>query len=199
VGTRPIETRWGHTLQPVRFVALILGAVWFFPVSCTTGVFVGTNVIARLDARDVLKGDSIHPMFSVVATPGEAGQPFALVPFSGVGRFASATPNHSFLMPKASDRMDLGQGAVVSYTVLSDGGAEQTIEVAHSERDTDFWSRYRATRSSVVPVSSRMFNPGYMFGAFPFAFGFALLHYAVGRFLRSRLSRAPIVLGNAAR
>jgi hypothetical protein len=159
---------------------------------------VGTSVIARLDARDVLKGDSIHPIFSVVATPGEGREPFALVPFNAVARFASSTPNHSFLMPKTSDRVDLGQGAVASYRVLSDGGAEQTIEVAHSERDTDGWSRYRATRSNVVPVSSRMSSPGYMFGAFPFAFGFALLLYAFGRFLRSRLSRAQPAAGSKA-
>lgn len=175
-------------MQPVRVAALVLGAVWFFPVSCTTGLFVGTNVIARVDARDVRNGDQVHPGFSVVATPGGSGEPFALVPFHDIARFTAAAPNHSFLMAKTSNRMDLGRGAVVSYTVLSDGGAEQTIEVAHSDDDKDVWSRYRATRSSITPVSSRMFHPGYMFGAFPIAFGFALLLYAVGRFSRSRLS-----------
>ena len=176
--------------EPLRIAALVLGAAWFFPVSCTTGVFAGTHLFAHLDARDVRKGDRIHSDFSVVATPGESGKPFALVPFRGISEFASAAPNHSFLMAKTSNRMDLGRGAVVSYTVLSDAGAEQTIEVMQSDDDKDVWSRYRATRSNVMPISSRMFHPGYMFGAFPIAFGIALLLYALGRFLRSRLSRA---------
>ncbi|MBI2750746.1 MAG: hypothetical protein HYX43_15875 [Burkholderiales bacterium] len=153
-------------------------------------------MIARLDARDIWKGDQIHPNFSVVATPGEGGEPFALVPFSTIARFTSSAPNHSFLMSKPSDRMDLGRGAVVSYTVLSVEGAEKTIEVTYSDDDKSVWSRYRATRSNVVPISSRMFHPGYMFGAFPFALGFALLLYAVGRFLRSRLSRARSAPGS---
>jgi hypothetical protein len=40
-------------LKILRFLALVLGAIWLFPVSCTTGIIAGTLTLARLDSRDI--------------------------------------------------------------------------------------------------------------------------------------------------
>lgn len=54
-------------MRRVRCIALILGAAWFFPVSCTIGMFVGPYVVSRMDARDVRYGEELHPLFKAVA------------------------------------------------------------------------------------------------------------------------------------
>jgi hypothetical protein len=40
----------------LKLLAAILGSVWFFPVSCTTGTFVGNQIVAAADARDAEQG-----------------------------------------------------------------------------------------------------------------------------------------------
>jgi hypothetical protein len=176
------------TVKVLRFLALVLGAIWFFPVSCTTGLIAGTLAIARLDSRDVEKGQQPHPWFFVVARPAEANSPFSVIPLKDLPKFKSSTPHHSFLMPRSSARIKTNEYTHVSYRVISDKGTEQTIEVEYSDDDKTIWSRYRATPSAVVPMFSQMSHPGYMFRALPTAVICALLMYGVGRLLRKRFS-----------
>ena len=175
-------------MKVLRFLALVLGAIWFFPVSCTTGLIAGTLAIARLDSRDIEKGQQPHPWFFVVARPAEANSPFSVIPLKDLPKFKSSTPHHSFLMPRSSARIKTNEYTHVSYRVISDSGTEQTIEVKYSDDDKTIWSRYRATPSDVVPMFSQMSHPGYMFRALPTAVIFALLMYGVGRLLRKRFS-----------
>ncbi len=175
-------------MKVLRFLALVLGAIWFFPVSCTTGLVAGTLAIARLDSRDIEKGQQPHPWFFVVARPAEANSPFSVIPLKDLPKFKSSTPHLSFLMPQSSVRIKTNEYTYVSYRVISDKGTEQTIEVEYSDDDKTIWSRYRATPSDVVPMFSRMSQPGYMFRALPTAVIFALLIFGVGRLLRKRFS-----------
>jgi hypothetical protein len=177
-------------LKILRFVALILGAIWFFPVSCTTGIIAGTLMIAHLDSRNIEKGEQPHPWFFVVAHPATAESLFIVIELKDLPRFRSSTNDYSFLMPRPSGRIKTTEYTNVSYQVLSDRGTDQTIEVAYSDDDKTILSRYRATASEVVPLFSRMSHPGYMFRAFPFAVIFALLVYGVGRYLRKRTAVA---------
>jgi hypothetical protein len=176
------------TVKVLRFLALVLGAVWFFPISCTTGLVAGTLAIARLDSRDIEKGQQPHPWFFVVARPAEANSPFLVIPLKDLPKFKSSTPHHSFLMPQSSARIKTNEFTHVSYRVISDKGTEQTIEVEYSDDDKTIWSRYRATPSDVVPMFSQMSHPGYMFRALPIAVVFALLMFGVGRLVRKRFS-----------
>jgi hypothetical protein len=177
--------------RTVRVLAFIFGAIWFFPVSCTTGLVATVPLLSKFHERHMEKGDAPHSrFFYVVWQPGDAGRPF------GYSRLADLAPDklppsaRSFIMEQPSGRTEEGKSTVVSYKVLSSGAAEQLIEVAWADDDYGSVSRYRATRSSVAPVFSRIIGPEFMFMAFPVALGFAAAIYAVGRWLRRRVARA---------
>jgi hypothetical protein len=171
----------------IRFLALVLGSIWFFPVSCSTGILAGTLTISRIDSRNIERGEQPHPWFFVAAGTPEAERPFTVVELRDLPKFESSTPKYTFLMPRSSDRIKVNEYTNVSYQVLSsDQETEQTIEVTYSDDDKTIWSRYRATALGIMPLTSRMSHPGYMFQALPIGFVLGLLVYGVGRFLRKR-------------
>ena len=176
--------------RTVRALAFLCGALWFFPVSCTTGLVATVPLLSKFHERHMEKGDAPHStFFYVVWQPGEAGKPF------GYSKLAALTPDktppaRSFIMEPPSGRIEEGKFTIVTYKVLSSGVSEQLIEVAWADDDYGSVSRYRATRSSVTPVFSRIMGPEFMFMAFPIALGFAAAIYAVGRWLRRRVARA---------
>ena len=174
----------------IRILAFILGAVWFFPVSCSTGVVLGIQVIAKLDERETSKGDQVHPHFSVVVEQGENGSSFLTLGLGELSHFKGNSEGYSFLMSKPSGKIDCC-GSHFSYQVLEDSGSEQVIEVveAYHDGDNTIWSRYRATPRTITPESSRMMYFGYLFGAIPYSFGMALLLYVVGLIMRQRLRK----------
>ncbi len=49
-----------------KIVVIVIGSAWVFPISCTASLFAGTNLTARLDARDVNKDESVHSLFSMI-------------------------------------------------------------------------------------------------------------------------------------
>jgi len=169
----------------LKVSAIVLGASWFFPVSCSTGVIVGIHVIAMMDERNVERGDNVHPLFKVVVEPGSDGRPFNVVSLNELPRLKEV----SFHMSKPNGSIDI-DGSNIIYQVIEEVGQEQIIEVVEEYHDGDntVWSRYRATRTSAVPISSRMFYFGYMFGAFPYGVGFAFFLYITGRLLRRRIA-----------
>jgi hypothetical protein len=173
----------------LKVLALVLGSAWFFPVSCTSTLFVGTFVIAHLDAREIARGDQVHPGFLIVVEPGEKGQRFRSVRLSDLPRIRESGGVYSFLMSKPSGRIDINDYTHLSYRVLKNQGSAQIIELEDKDDDNTFWCRYRATHIDVMPLSSRMFAHWYMFQALPFAFGIALGLYGIGRFLCRRLLR----------
>jgi hypothetical protein len=155
----------------IKIFLIVVGSSWFFLVSCTTGVIVGSQIVAALDSRDVLNGDTVHSLFKVAAEPGEKGQTFRVL----------SNPNNegggvSFRMSSTSASIEKG-GSAFSYRVIEDSGQEQLIELVETYKDGDntIWSRYKATDTRVTPLSSRMFYFGYMFTAIPFAVACALL------------------------
>jgi len=175
----------------LKVLALILGSAFFFPVSCTSTLFAGIFVIAHLDAREVARGDQVHPGFLIVVEPGEKGQPFRSVRLSDLPRIRESGGVYSFLMLKPSGRIDINDYTHLSYRVIENQGSAQVIEVEDKDDDNTFWCRYRATHADVMPLASRMFYIGYMFGALPFAFGIAFGLYGVGQFLCRRLLQEP--------
>lgn len=179
-------------MTTVRVLALVLGSAWFFPVSCTSTLYTGIHVIAHLDAREVGRGDRVHPIFSMVVEPGDKGEPFRSVPLSDFQRCREAGKAYSLLMSKPSGRIEVNDYTYVSYRVLENQSSVQVIEVEDYDSDRTVWSRYRATSTDVTPLASRMFYFGYMFGALPYAFGTALLLYGFGRLLRKRLRVAGV-------
>lgn len=144
----------------VRVMAFVLGSAWFSPASCTSTLYAGIHVAAYLDARDVACGDQVHPAFSIVIEPGEKGQPFQSLSLSDLARFRESTGAYSFLMSKPSGRIEVNEYTHLSFRVVQNQGSAQVIEVEDKDDDRTVWSRYRATRSDLMPLSSRMFyNP----------------------------------------
>lgn len=178
-----------------KLLATILGSVWFFPVSCTTGAFVGNQIVAAADARDVSKGDRVHSLFKVVAEPGENGASFRVLHWNEIQPYLAQAGTRpapaalSFRMSAASGAMH-ERDSKFEYRVLEDSGSEQLIELveAYDDGDNTIWSRYRATGNAIAPVSSRMFYFGYMFSAMVYAFIGALALHGIGRLLRRRLA-----------
>ena len=182
-----------------RTIAVVLGSVVFFPVSCTTGTYIGVRVVAALDKRIVLEGDEVHSLFKVVAEPGENGEPFRIL---GKREWASyTTANASGRAHQSiSFRMSEDSGSAktysssFSYQVLEDDGHEQLIELveAYHDGDNTIWSRYKATRSTVSPVSSRMLYFGYMFIAMVYAFAGSFVILLIGSYFRRKLAPPKI-------
>lgn len=176
----------GKPITWAKVLALVLGSQWFFPVSCSSTLYTATHVIARLDERDVGRGDVIHPGFSVVVTPGENGEPFRQASLPDLESLRQKGETYSLLMSKPSDQVDVEHRTRIAYHVLERSESHQVIEVQETDDDKTIWSQYRATSSEVTPLTSRMFYMGYMFSALPWALGIASLLYCIGRFLRSR-------------
>ncbi len=180
----------------LRMLAIVLGAQWFFLLSCTTGAVVGTQIVAKLDERDVEQGDTVHSLFKIAAEPGEDGKSFRVLRMDQVqsslaeGEKASTEAPLRFRMSSPAGAIDFAR-STFTYRVLEDSGQAQLIELVERYKDGDntIWSRYRATNTMVMPVSSRMFYFGYMFTALPYAVGMALLLYGTGRTLQ-RMSAA---------
>jgi hypothetical protein len=168
-----------------RIAIVVLGSGWFFLASCTTGVLVGTQVVALVDARDVSAGDKVHPHFSVVVFNSEADPPYQRVNLREVARAPDG--QYTFRLPQSSGRFE-DRDSIYWFEVLEDFSASQVIEVIEEYRDGDntIWSRYEVTESGVAPLSSRMQYFGYAFVALPYALGFSTLLYAVGRFVGYR-------------
>ncbi|MFZ5572062.1 MAG: hypothetical protein ACOZF0_16810 [Thermodesulfobacteriota bacterium] len=181
-----------------KWLVAIVSSVLFFPVSCATGLVVGTKVIAKLDERDARKGDPVHTRFSVVLeSSGESG-PLQLLRLEDATRQESDMKGKSFRMSRPDGSLDTGHSHV-TYRVLDDFDTGQLVEVVESYRDGDLtiWSRYRATPSTVTPEFSKMFYFGYMFQAGPYAVVAALLLYLIGRYAKRRLNQpnAKTVIG----
>ncbi len=177
----------------MKILIIVIGSAWFFPVSCTATLFAGTHLVAEFDTRNVSKGDSVHSLFKVVVETGEDGKPLRVVRLDELSgpkermTLAKSSGNISFLMSNPNGNFDASSSSI-SYQVTENSKNEQVIEVVESYHDGDniIWSRYKATQSTISPISSRMFYFGQMFSAFPYAFGFALILYTLGRFLQRR-------------
>jgi hypothetical protein len=183
----PDSVYFGRPVTTVKVLALVLGSSWFFAVSCTSTFIAGVEVIARLDAREVARGDRVHGLFAIVVEPGDKGEPFRLVQLVELPRLRETGKAYSFLMSKPSGRIEVNELAYISYRVLENQGSVQVIEVEYGDDDVTVWSRYRATPTDVTPLASRLRSIGYIFSALPCALGAALLLYGIGRFLRRRL------------
>ena len=174
----------------VRVLAVVFGTAWLFPISCTTAVIVGAPLVSKLHERHMEQGDAPHAhLFHVVWQPGEAGKAFGMSRLEDLPRIKTLLPARSFLMAPASGGEPGGAYTVISSKTLPSGETEQLIEVRYADDTYDSWSRYRATRSGVTPVFSKIMDPGFMIMALPFALGFAATIYALGRWLRRRVAR----------
>ena len=174
----------------LRNLTVIFGAVWFIPISCTTGMIIAFPLVSQSYERHMNKGDAPHSsLFYVVWQPGVGQDAFG---FSALANLASAekSPARSFIMEQPAGRIEGGRGDVYAYKVLSSGPSEQLIEVAYSNATYDSVSRYRATPSGITPVFSKVTAPDIMIKALLIAFGIAAGLFVLGRFLRRRVARA---------
>lgn len=70
-----------------RILIVIIGSIWFFPVSCAVSLIAGTNIIAMIEARDVKKGEAVHPLFSLVVESGDNEEPVRVANLSSLPDF----------------------------------------------------------------------------------------------------------------
>ncbi len=184
----------------IRIIAVILGSAWFLPVSCTIGMVAGPIVISKIDAREVEKGEELHPLFKVVVGDGTAIGREELQSMlhqikedeDHMYADSSSKPNY-FLVSKPSGSFE-NESSIFKYQVIEDSGEEQLIELIEEYKDGDntIRSRYRAQRTSITPLSTRMYYFGYMFTSIPFVLGGTLCLFIIGRLLLFTLS-APAI------
>lgn len=171
-----------------RIAALVLGSSPFFLVSCTTGVIVGTNVIARMEARDSLRGDTPHTQAYLIAELPGASKKIETFQLDELDKFKTLNPEASFLLSATSGNFAIGNdGEKISYVVVSSKPATQIIEVTYSYENGTFF-RYEATEKTIKPMYTRLWYHGYTFGAFPYALAFAGGLFFVGKRMRRRLT-----------
>jgi hypothetical protein len=176
-----------------RTAIVVLSSGWFFLASCTTGMIVGLPLAAKLDARDAASGDTMHSQFSVVIESATGEEPFGAVHLRALERLEDYSGNYLLSRPNGSFETEDSE---YTFEVLEETDAGQVIEVVEAYKDGDntIWSRYRATGSSLTPISSRMMYFGYGFAAFPYAFGFAFVLYMIGRVIAFRNPQAAKTL-----
>ena len=185
----------------VRIIGLIIGSAWFLPVSCTIGMIAGPKIISEIDARDVHKGEELHHLFKVVVRDGTV---MGLDELTSLKHLIKEDQDHMhvdssaqqnlFLVSKPNGSFET-ESSRFKYRVIEDSGDKQLIELIEEYKDGDntIWSRYRAQRTSITPLSTRMYYFGYMFSAFPFVIGGALCLFIIGRvlMLKYRSPAAP--------
>lgn len=166
----------------LQLFAVVLGSIWFFPFNCIAVLTVGTIMIANMDTREFEKGVQVRSSFSVVVEPGDNGRLFR----------QETGEEYSFLMSNYDGSLD-DDYATISYREIEDRGSEQVIRVAdkYHHGDNIIGSRYGVTQTEISPLTSHMFYFGYMFTAYPFALGTALLLYGIGIFLRKKFRYVP--------
>lgn len=174
----------------MRWIVAVLASAWFFPVSCTTALGIGTAVITAGDARDAAKGDTVHGSIAVVALPpSETSEPFRYFLLGRAMEIAAKDPEISFLMPAKDGEMTFEGSITVSYKVVSGTGNEQTIETAYQDGDRRAWGSYRATRRGITPLTSKLDEVFYLYAAFPFALFFAVVVFYGAGYLKRRMQR----------
>lgn len=185
-------------MRIIRIIAVITGSAWFLPVSCTIGVIAGPKVISAIDAREVAKGEELHPLFKVVVgdeTVLGLEELDSLIHRIKEGNDhvhanRSAKPNY-FLVSKSRGSFET-DSSIFKYRVIEDSGDEQFIELIEEYKDGDntVRSRYRAQKASITPLSTQMYYFGYIFNAIPYVIGGSLCLFIIGRVLLFAL-RAP--------
>ncbi len=175
----------------IRIIAVILGSAWFLPVSCTIGMIAGPQVISEIDAREAKKGEDLHHLFKVVVDDGTAMGIEELESLihqtkedeDHIHVNSSAKPN-LLLVSKPNGSFETGS-SIFKYQVIEDSGDEQLIELIEEYKDGDntIWSRYRAQRASITPLSTKMYCVGYMFNSIPYVIGGTLCLFIIGRVL----------------
>jgi len=179
-------------LPVLRWILAVLASAWFFPVSCTTTAAVGTQLLAKRDARDVDRGDTVHPSIAVMTVP--AAQPDRLFGYLLLGNLAAYRERHpeaSFLMPVPEGSIELEDHTVVRFEVLQATMEVQVIETHYSDGDRRARGTYRATRREVTPLTSEVFDQRYFFGALPYALALALAILLAARLARRRFFPPP--------
>ncbi len=164
----------------IKVLAYVLGASWFLPVSCTIGLLATVPIISTLDERQL--DDKDYALFYVVWQPGEAGKPFEYALLKDLSLNQSSS--RSYMMEQHNGFIDINAFTRISYQLLASNSSEQMIEVVYRDDDKSSSSRYRATRSEIRPVSSRMMKPDYLFKALPITLIFAFLIYGLGKWMR---------------
>ncbi|CAB5103766.1 hypothetical protein D3OALGA1CA_4718 [Olavius algarvensis associated proteobacterium Delta 3] len=183
----------------IRIIAVILGSAWFLPVSCTIGMIAGPGVISKIDAREVEKGEELHHQFKAVVGDGIAMGMYELESLiyqvNEVEDFTiddNSYKGNLFLVPETSGGFET-ESSIYRYQVIEDTGDEQLIELREEYKDGDntIWSRYRARRTSITPLSTKMYYFGYMFNAIPYVFGGTLSLFIIGRLLLFTFGAPP--------
>jgi hypothetical protein len=172
----------------IRIPALILGSIWFLPVSCTTGLFVTYPLVTKSHEHHMSRGDVPHSLFTVVWEPGAEKNPFGFARLDALAP-AEKSPARTFLMTQRAGRFEGGRREIVAYQVVSSTAAAQLIEVTWTNDTYGGVSRYRATRTEVKPEFSKVEAPDILIKALLMAMAIAVAVLVAGRLLRRLTAR----------
>lgn len=172
----------------IRTAVAVLASGWFFPVSCTTGLVVGTEIVSHNEAVNSESGTPpLKGSYMIAALGAGATSKFETFPYYRLANFRQEHPDARFLLPSSEGKFPVGtSGATVSFVVTKLPDTKQLVEVSLHD-DTSTFFRYIATANDIRPMYSRQRYHGHMFTAIPYAFVAALLIHFLGIILRKRL------------
>jgi hypothetical protein len=149
----------------LRTLVMILASGGFFVVSCSSSLFAGVQIIAKMDKREATRGDEMHRPFLIVAEPGEGEGAFRAVSLGELPDLLENNEKISFLMSvlTGSEGSSGTKEGKTTYLVLENTPSEQLIEVSFSDDDITVWSRYKATRTTVTLTGTKVHVCGISF------------------------------------
>ena len=177
----------------LKICAFILGSALFIPFSCTGGMIAGMFLSVELNARDLTHGEKPYSSFCVLALPAGENGPSEIVPLDRLDPAHLCgdsniqpieTSQYMFLLPHPQRQSPARKWAGEDYTVTALSPEKQLIELTTYAEDYRFTNIYIAEKHRIEPLRSKVFGPGQMFQAAPFAFLFAFGLYGSGRWMR---------------
>jgi hypothetical protein len=155
-----------------RVFATLLASKLFFLASCTGGMVAGAKLHDDMFLDSGVREGADRRMTLVAMAPGAGGKPVAhQVMYGELEKFRLLYPEHSFLLPPGSGRVeDPAAGTSTAYTVHAAGAGRVLVETRFNQDLLDVFGRYEATEREIRPLYSKAGSTM----LFALTFGFAL-------------------------
>lgn len=180
VDVAPLPDPYARGFRNIRFrdilwrrvFATLLASKLFFLASCTGGMLAGAKLHDDMFLDSGVSEGADRRMTLVAMAPGAGGRPVAhQVMYGELEKFRLEHPEHSFLLPPGSGRVEnAAAGTSTSYTVHPAGAGRVLVETRFNQDLLDVFGRYEATATEIRPLYSKAGSTM----LFALTFGFAL-------------------------
>lgn len=150
----------------------ILSTGWFTLVSLGLGTYLGVSGICALQkcSRDLTYGAVPPPLFSVMVRDQESTNNVTSVLLKDLDGYLASNPGDSLYL---RNRHGVSIGGEWDYSIISEDHSSQIVK-AHYLDGASIVETYRVSVDGIQPLTSRIWNAGYLFASLPFGIAFAL-------------------------